>query len=84
MQRVRPWLAEALEGDVARLCGELIAYNWEEWGWHVGRLGATDAAVGLLRRLQLRHPLHLRNPEETGKGWHCFTDAAPGKNSCKT
>ena len=38
------WLADALEGDVARLHGQRIAFHWEGWGWCPARLGETDAA----------------------------------------
>ena len=37
------WLAGALEEDVSRLHGELMAFHWEDWGWHCCRLSETSA-----------------------------------------
>lgn len=70
------WLADALDGDAARLDGELMAFNWEKYGWCVSRLNkarAADSNVLGLYELQHRedHALFLKDygPSERRGSW---------------
>ena len=79
------WKEEGQEGeaDVPRLYGELIAFHWEDFGWHVARLGATTAAdanvSGLYDgRWREHHALFLADYGMRGPGsWILLSPARP-------
>jgi hypothetical protein len=65
-----PLLPSLVNGNASQLHGELIAFHWEDYGWAIGRLGATnqpDSNVSALYEGRWREQ-HTLFPDHYGTG----------------